>query len=125
MIPRVYLAVIEMLENGMSVSKYDIAERAHCHFRTGFEAIKKIRSERNDVRVVGWHPIYNQRVPVYAISDKPDVPKPPRLEDKDRQKKYRINHPEFVESEILKKRARRVAKRLGLSWKNITIHRAS
>lgn len=87
--PRVELKARELLNNGVALSKYDLAKAAPCNPRTAARMLHKLYQAAMGVRIIGWQKVYYQRVPIYHMSEGSDYPKPSAMDNAERQRRLR------------------------------------
>lgn len=110
---RVEAKALELLRAGSQLTKYDLAEAAHCDQRTAQRALAKAHMAHEDIRVTGWAKTYRQWIPIYGIGSR-DKPKPEPLTYAQKARRRRAD-PEVRWNELMSKRAKRLRVK---AWKD-------
>lgn len=76
MFPRAETKAFELLCKGKILTKYELAKAVPCHLMVAHRALKKLREERGNVRIVSWVRINHQPIPAYQIKRGSDAPRP-------------------------------------------------
>ena len=87
--PRVEAKARELMGQGVALSKYDLAKAAPCNQRTASRVLHKLHQAAMGVRIIWWQKVYHQRVPIYHMSEGSDYPKPPAMDNAERQRRLR------------------------------------
>ena len=109
---RVGKAALALLGKGKELNKYDLASKAPCDIRTAYAALKRLYKLRL-VYICGWHERPFSRIPIYALGNKIDKPKPSPMTREEKNRK-RLNDPEYMIREMMRKRAKRIIERVGM-----------
>ena len=109
---RVGKKALSLLEKGAELHKYDLASKAYCDIRTAYAALKRLYKLRL-VYICGWYERPFSRIPIYALGNKIDKPKPKPLTPEQKNKR-RLNDPEYMIKEMMRKRAKRIIERVGI-----------
>lgn len=104
--PRVELRARSLLSEGRAMTKYDLAELAHCDQRTAQRVLSKLEG----IYVERWVPVYQQMIPEYRLGYCKDAPKPKGMTPTQRSRKRRKD-PEHRIQEAMQKRAKRFIER--------------
>lgn len=103
----VYQKLVDAINSGKQISKYDAAELVPCHHRTAQRVLSRMHKERL-IRICDWHPVYHQRVAIYcAKNGGRDISKPKPITAVEATRRYR-SKPEKREQIIKQKRAKRI-----------------
>lgn len=92
----------ELLLSGERMSKYDLAERAHCHQRTAYRVLIQLMA-LDGFKIVAWGRMYFQPIPIFGVGSR-NVPKPKPMTPAQRQRKRRKDV-EVRWDEMMKKRS--------------------
>ena len=105
MTPRVRTAAVLMLLDGKRISKYDLADSAHCDHRSAQRVLKELHTD-GVVKIAKWVSIYQQKIPVYAKGIRRDAPKPAPVTSAERMRRVRRD-PSVRMDELMRKRVKR------------------
>jgi hypothetical protein len=109
---RVGKKALSLLETGLALHKYTLATKAYCDIRTSYAALKRLHKLRL-IYICGWHERPFSRIPIYALGNKVDKPKPSPMTIEEKNRK-RLNDPEYMINEMMRKRAKRIIERVGI-----------
>lgn len=103
----VYEKVLSAINEGKSISKYDVAKLVPCHHRTAQRVLSTMHKQRL-IRICDWLPVYHQRVAIFcAKNGGRDISKPKPITAVEATRRYR-SKPEKREQIIKQKRAKRI-----------------
>lgn len=107
--PRVEMKAIELLNSGLLLSKYDLAEKAFCDHRTAQRILSKI----SGIYIAHWKSHVNKHIPVYKKGNRRNKEKPQAKTHAEICKKYDADIEHKIDK-LMRERARRTIKRIGI-----------
>lgn len=108
---RVESTTRRLIEDGLQLSKYDVAGSVFCHHRTAQRILKKLHEE-GVCKIARWTKSGQLWIPVYSKGTKRDKKMPPPLTAAEKSKRFKDRHPDYVWSYRMHKRAERLIKKV-------------
>lgn len=105
MTPRIRLAALALLGDGKRLTKYGLGFDVHCDQRTAQRVLAALHGEKL-IHIVEWVPIYQTRIPSYAIGAGRNAEKPHAKTPRQRAAQRRRD-PGVRFDELMQKRAAR------------------
>ena len=113
---RVGKKIMQMAEAGLSFTKHDVALQAPCDLRTAWAALKRLNSAAV-IHITKWQKFSHGYIPMYKLGDKRNRSKPAPL-TRDQINFRRLNDPEYMIREMMRKRKYRLIKKYEQSASN-------
>lgn len=96
-----------VLETGVKISKYGMAEAAPCHQRVAQRVLTRLHRQ-GEIHIVAWVSIYHAPIPQYVIGPGKDAPRPRPQTKAETARMYRARHPEvYVRAKALRRQRER------------------
>ena len=106
-VPVAYAKILNAIQSGRVMSKYEAAKVVPCHHRTAQRIFDRLHKEKL-VSICAWERVYHQHIAVYCLKhNKRDEQKPAPITPLESTRRYRAN-PEKRIKEANRKRAKRL-----------------
>lgn len=106
---RVQARALQLMQQGKTLDKYDLATAAFCDQRTAQRALGAMH-KRGEIHITKWVPVYKHTIPHYAFGPGKDAKKPKPLSGAEKNQKY-LQDPLRREEIAARKRLKRLAER--------------